>query len=151
MQAVWRMHAADTDALFFLGDGYRDLELLKPTVTVPLYAVKGNNDFYSPYPIDQTVEFDGKRILLTHGHQYYVKSHTRLLIAKGIARGADAVLFGHTHTPTEEYLPADVTGTKPLYVFGCGSIGLPNGTKPAYGILETYRDQMILIHATLSR
>lgn len=151
MQRAWRMHAADTDAVFFLGDGYRDLELLRPAISVPLYAVQGNNDFYCDFPQELTVEFDGKRIFLTHGHRYYAKSGKGHLIRQGIALGADAVLFGHTHVAQVEYWNEAQTNAKPLYLFGCGSIGLPNDGKPTYGILQTYQGQIDLHHALIER
>ncbi len=148
MQA-WEMHRDTTDAVFFLGDGYHDYDFLREQTDIPFYAVKGNNDFLCTDPTTQIVTFDRKRILLTHGHLYYVKSTMAHLVKRGIEEKADAVLFGHTHRPEQRYLSEDETGAKPLHVFGCGSIGLPYNGKCTYGILETYQDQMILMHATV--
>ncbi len=149
MQKAWERHKKDTDALFFLGDGYRDLPLLSLPADLPLYQVKGNNDFFCQAPLRLQVEFDSQRLLLTHGDHYYVKSTLDHLEAAGIAAGADAVLFGHTHTPLCRYLNEDLTNTKPLYLFNPGSIGYPKDRVPSYGILETYQGKMILFHATL--
>ncbi len=151
LQAAWEMHRDTADAVFFLGDGANDYDFLRHQDRVPFYAVKGNNDFFSTDPASQIITFDRKRIFLTHGHLFYVKSTMRHLVTRALDDKADAVLFGHTHRPELVYLNEDETGTKPLYLFGSGSIGLPYDGKCTYGILETYQDQMILMHATLDR
>lgn len=150
MQKAWQMHRADTDAIFFLGDGYRDLAVLDLPLSFPVFAVCGNNDFHCPYPTHRMVEFGGKQIFLCHGHTFYVKSTTSHLIAQGVQRGADAVLFGHTHRAQGEYLNEDKTKSKPLHLFGCGSIGLPIDGKPAYATLQIYQNQIALTHAVVT-
>ncbi|MCC8169614.1 MAG: metallophosphoesterase family protein, partial [Oscillospiraceae bacterium] len=48
----------------------------------------------------------GKRIFITHGHQYRVKyEHDfRTLAYRAAALNADLVVFGHTHTPHTSYV-----------------------------------------------
>ncbi len=149
MLKAWALHKNDTDALFFLGDGYKDLPALCLPPELPLYQVKGNNDFFSKAPLRQVVEFDSHKILLTHGDHYYVKSTTAHLEAAALAAGAEVALFGHTHFPYLQYLNEDLTQAAPLYLFNPGSIGLPPNGRPAYGILETYQGKLILMHATV--
>ena len=62
------------DALIFLGDGLRDLELaLTKYPKLRAYAVAGNCDFGALEPYDGLVAFDGVIIFYTHGHMYGVK------------------------------------------------------------------------------
>jgi len=87
------------DAACFLGDMDADAEHLRLLLAMrpnkpPLYAVRGNNDFYSERPYDMLIELGGKRLFLTHGHRYGGPLSLALL---GAQQGAAAVLFGHTH------------------------------------------------------
>lgn len=83
--------------VFFLGDNYRDGEALADAYPdVPVDIVKGNCDFCSG-PDELTVEVEGVRFLLTHGHRYYVKSGTWRLPEAAKKQGAAIVCFGHTH------------------------------------------------------
>lgn len=103
--------------VLFLGDGLRDVEDAEannPDRT--FYMVPGNCDFSSMLPKCRTELLGGKRFFFTHGHIYQVKyGLQRLDLAAREAR-ADIVLFGHTHTPYEEYADG-------LYLFNPGSLG----------------------------
>lgn len=93
------------DAACFLGDVDADAEHLRLLLAQrpnrpPLYAVRGNNDYYSERPYDLLVELGGKRLFLTHGHRYGGPMSLSLL---GAQMGVQAVLFGHTHVPMCEY------------------------------------------------
>lgn len=93
------------DAACFLGDMDADAEYLRLQLAQrpnrpALYAVRGNNDFYSERPYDLLIELGGKRLFLTHGHRYAGPMSLALL---GAQHGVQAVLFGHTHVPLCEY------------------------------------------------
>ena len=88
------------DAVFFLGDGERDIEELEtecPDLSV--YAVRGNCDFRSNRESTMIVTTDGVRIYMTHGHLSDVKYDSRLemLTSQALEAEADIALFGHTH------------------------------------------------------
>jgi len=85
------------DAIIHLGDGAADAELLRAALDVPVINVAGNCDPGSDAPRERLWECEGKRILLTHGDAYQVKSGLARLRQRAEAVGADAVLFGHTH------------------------------------------------------
>ncbi len=85
------------DAVIHLGDGTADAELLREALDVPVIAVAGNCDSGSKAPREQVWECEGKRILLTHGDAYQVKSGLARLRQRAEEVGVDAVLFGHTH------------------------------------------------------
>ena len=83
------------DHFVFLGDGVEDLGLY---INLPnVHIVRGNCDFFSDYPLEQKLDFDGVKILITHGHKYMVKFTTNMLSQSAVEQGAQLALFGHTH------------------------------------------------------
>ena len=89
------------DAVCFLGDVARDAEHLRERLEampnqLPLYAVRGNNDYYSTctLPWELLIELGGVRIYMTHGHQLVSLMN---LAYKAQECGAQVALFGHTH------------------------------------------------------
>ena len=115
------------DWILHLGDNDRDcddIELIYPDI--PLRSVKGNCDRFSAgLDIDEFV-LEGKRFFMTHGHMYGVKSGKARITYEAKNRGADILLFGHTHIP--HHSTADN-----LIVINPGSIGA--GGK-SYAVLE---------------
>jgi len=88
------------DAVFFLGDGDRDIaELETKFPGLAVYAVRGNCDFRSERDNAMIVTTDGVRIYMTHGHLSDVKYDSRLelLTEQALEAEADIALFGHTH------------------------------------------------------
>ena len=65
------------DHLIHLGDSEKGEHAIRNLVTCPLHMVAGNCDFFSNLPKTQIIEIDGQRILITHGHYYYVSVGTR--------------------------------------------------------------------------
>ncbi len=165
----------DAEAVFFLGDGLRDVAYsIEGVYQMPVFKVKGNCDFgvSSYYPdVKKTDEIilEGKKIVFTHGDLYNVKSTTQDLSMLAITRGADIVLFGHTHTPCEIYVPTDSMEyriahhdlkdsgiltddfcEKPFYLFNPGSICYRDGA-PSFGIITLSEGSAPLFsHGTLS-
>jgi putative phosphoesterase len=85
------------DVIIHLGDGSADAELLREALDVPVISIAGNCDPGSHAPREHVWLCEGKRILLTHGDAYHVKSGLARLLRRAQEVGADAVLFGHTH------------------------------------------------------
>ena len=85
------------DIIIHLGDGSGDADLLKEALGVTVINVAGNCDVGSNAPRELVWECEGKRILLTHGDAYHVKSGLARLRQRAEEIGVDAVLFGHTH------------------------------------------------------
>ena len=141
IERVLRLHP-DRDAVLFLGDGIRDflgLDLRN------LFAVRGNCDVYclDDVPDERLLTFDGVRILMMHGHTHSVKSGTARLLAYARARGADVVLYGHTHEPIERYV-RNSDEERGIYLFNPGSLGEPRGNAPSYGVIEIKKGQLLL-------
>lgn len=103
--------------VLFLGDGLRQAEEAAqryPDRT--FYMVPGNCDFGAQLlPVRQET-LGGKRFYFTHGHLHDVKYTLYRIELAAREAGADIALFGHTHTPCEEYVDG-------LYLFNPGSLG----------------------------
>ena len=66
--------ADSVSAIFHAGDytgDAEDLESIYPNI--PIYYVKGNNDYFSKAPSHMLVTIDGVKIFITHGHEQNVK------------------------------------------------------------------------------
>lgn len=68
---------------------------------------------------------------MTHGHYYYVQSSLRDVKRAGKEKGADFVMYGHTHIPIIDQSDGIIT-------LNPGSISLPRqeGKRPSYIIME---------------
>ena len=98
------IRAVRPDAIFHLGDYCRDTAPVEREFPdIPLYAVRGNGDFASREEATLFLALGGTRFFLTHGHLYGVKSGLSALLSAAKERGADAVLFGHTHKSYQGY------------------------------------------------
>lgn len=98
----------EADAFLFLGDVLRDIaSIRKRTFHKEWIAVPGNCDFGSDQPPTYLIPFvEGDRevrTLITHGHLFSVKRGMAQLEAEATRRGAQLVLFGHTHLPYTAY------------------------------------------------
>jgi putative phosphoesterase len=137
MAEVFSRQIKRPDAVIFLGDGLMDL-LYCDFENIPLFAVRGNCDVYRFFvkgnAEDEIVmTLGGKKIMMVHGDRYAVKNGYGRIVAAANEKGADIVLFGHTHTPFEKYLPAGeceygILLKKPLYLFNPGSVGDHGGS-----------------------
>ncbi len=85
------------DVIIHLGDGCADASQLCQALGIPVVNVAGNCDLGANAPRELVWECEGKRILLTHGDRYQVKSGLSRLRQRAEEIGVDAVLFGHTH------------------------------------------------------
>ena len=81
------------DAVLFTGDATEYATLFLLEKLAPVYAVRGNMDTIN-LPWERKLEFEGKRILLMHGHKFG-RGNYRALVE--YARGFDLLICGHTH------------------------------------------------------
>ena len=141
---VLSMHR-DADVVFFLGDGLSDADSVASFDRTRMWiSVKGNCDFRSNFlgrEVYKTEEItlEGKKIVLTHGDLYGVKFGCEGIKNLALSRKADIVLFGHTHTPYEEY----ANDVKPIYLFNPGSISSPSFS---FGILMITESGVLFSH-----
>jgi putative phosphoesterase len=92
--------------------------------------VMGNNDFFSNLPREAIFELGGRKVWVTHGHNYYVSLNTTIIQEEAMLKGANVVMFGHTHKPVIE--EGNVLCINP------GSLSYPrqSNRKPSYIVLE---------------
>ena len=95
----------DTKLIIFAGDMQKDAEyIMRAYPRIPCAYVLGNNDWsVHDVPYDRLFEFCGKKIFLTHGHNYGVKMSLLRLSMKAKSEGADICVFGHTHQSLLEH------------------------------------------------
>ncbi len=152
---------ANADAVLFLGDGIRDLPDSLHHGGWSFAGVRGNCDLLWGESSDFSffheilLNFDSYTVMMMHGHMHNVKSGTDAAILYAAQRGADVLLYGHTHIPEERYLPEGtiigaVTLSKPMWVMNPGSLGAPRFGDPSYGLIQIQRGQLLLSHGTLS-
>ena len=123
------------DKIFHLGDVMgKDLEI-EAITEVPMTVVRGNCDSDISLPSEVIEEVGNHKALLTHGHYYGVGTELEELdriILAAKEKGADVVLFGHTHVPTL------TLGYRGMTIMNPGSLTSPRqkSQKYTYGILE---------------
>lgn len=109
----------------------------------PVHIVLGNNDFFSDLPRELELDIEGRKVWVTHGHNYYVSMGNETIKKEAIARGVDIVMYGHSHRPVVD-ISDDIIALNP------GSLSYPRqeGRKPSYIIMET--DRFGELHFTIA-
>lgn len=140
--------------VIFLGDGLSDIFSCSQYDNIIVHAVRGNCDFSVPFgpfgeeiPTESVIDLCGYKIFIAHGHTLSVKSTLCRLYSRAAEENADIALFGHTHSPLEEYITSErVSGLKkPLAVFNPGSLGRGS----SFGNLSLSRTAFLLSHGSL--
>lgn len=123
------------DMLIHCGDVEGSELTISKCAGCPVEMVAGNNDFFSELPREREFEIEGYRVWLTHGHNYYVSMGNELLKQEAAAKGADIVMYGHTHRPVIE-TDGEVIAINP------GSLSYPRqeGRQASYIIMEIDED-----------
>lgn len=114
------------DAIIHLGDYYSDAhELACSYPDLPLYAVRGNND-WDDIPDTQVITLEGVRIYLCHGHLARCHgNHVENLPAIALRNDCTLALYGHTHR-RNQVQHGNITIVNP------GSISLPRDGVHSY-------------------
>ncbi|WAM34487.1 metallophosphoesterase [Caldicellulosiruptor morganii] len=113
-----------------LGDLVKDAVYLQNKfLNLRFEIVRGNNDFTRDFPSEKIIEVGGKKILITHGHMYSVKSTYDLIVNHAKTFKVDAVFFGHTHQQ-EEFYSDNILFLNP------GSLALSRDGSRSYAIAE---------------
>lgn len=118
---------ASADEIWHLGDVCRaaTLELIRQ-LGPPVTVVKGNNDFFQPWPMEETLEREGISLRLIHIPPKPAKIGT-----------TDFLLHGHTHVPRDEVIGG-------VRVLNPGTIGKANkGAPPSYAWLELGEERRV--------
>ena len=127
--------AGTIDMLIHLGDVEGGETYIDAVADCEKHIIRGNNDFFSELPREEEFYIGSHKVFITHGHAYYVSLDPEYIREEGKARGAEIVMFGHTHRPFFE----DDNG---IIVLNPGSLSFPRqeGRKGSYMILEMDED-----------
>ena len=130
------------DMIIHCGDVEGSEYEIKASVECPVIMVAGNNDFFSDLPREEYVDIGPYKVWITHGHTYYVSMGYERIKAEAALRGANIVIFGHSHRPLID-LEDEVIALNP------GSLSYPRqeNKKPSYIIMELDREEEL--HFTL--
>ncbi|MFL0268535.1 metallophosphoesterase [Candidatus Clostridium radicumherbarum] len=123
------------DLIIHLGDNVEDVEVLRKGYKGSIINVRGNCDFSAFVPSERLEELNGKKVFITHGHKYGVKSDLLRLKYKAKEVGADIVLFGHTHEAVELY-------EEGIWFINPGSLALPRNRYKSYALLNIDKDDI---------
>lgn len=126
----------DISLIIHLGDYFRDAQKLSSIFpNIPIEYIYGNSDFMiDDVPAEKLLEYEGKRIFITHGHRYSVKWDYDKLCRKAEEMHVDLLLFGHTHI-------ADLVKKESYFILNPGSISDPrDDSNESYAIVEICED-----------
>jgi putative phosphoesterase len=122
-----KLNEIKPDYILFAGDYYTDGQIISEKLNVPASIVAGNCDYTNRTKTEEIITISDFKILLVHGHQYGVKRDLNRIYYRAREIGADAVVFGHTHSPLcekvgELWLINPGSPVSPR--LGCGSFAL---------------------------
>lgn len=119
------------DMLIHLGDIGESEDYIEAIAECNCEMVAGNNDFFSELPMEKELYLGNYKILITHGHLFYVSSGNERILNEGNLRGCNMIMFGHTHVPFIE----EVDG---ITLINPGSLTYPRqpGRQPSYIIMD---------------
>jgi uncharacterized protein len=128
-------HEDEVDILLHCGDS--ELRADNPALE-GFIVVRGNCDIDEDFPEDSVQTVGNRRMMITHGHLYRVKSSLTSLSYRAQELNAQIVCFGHSHILGAEMLNG-------ILFLNPGSIRLPRQRKEkTYCILELLDDKIIL-------
>lgn len=119
------------DMVIHLGDVEGSEYTIEQAAGCPVEFVAGNNDFFSNFSSEKTLQIGRYCVMITHGHRYYIGMGNEMLKEEAIARGADIVMYGHTHKPV-----IDISDN--IIAINPGSLSYPRqeNKRPSYIIME---------------
>lgn len=118
------------DLFIHLGDIESSEDYIQSIAECPCLLVAGNNDYFSMLNKEIITNIGKYKVLLTHGHHYYVSVGNEIIRTEAEAQNIDIAMFGHTHRPLIEK-KGKVTLINP------GSLSYPrqDGKIPTYIIM----------------
>lgn len=129
------------DHMIHLGDMVSDgRKLAQRFPQIPMEQVCGNCDGIVDTPEKKVLELEGRKILMTHGHIYQVKTGIGTATLAAREAGVDILLFGHTHEPLCDYYDG-------LWILNPGSCRRPlwswvKRAQGTYGIINFDRGKV---------
>lgn len=132
------------DMVIHCGDTEGSEYAISQCVDCPVQIVMGNNDFFCDLPRELLFHIGKYKVWVTHGHNYHIYSGNERLKKEALAKGADIVLYGHTHQPVIDRSSEGIIAVNP------GSLSYPrqSGRRPSYVIMEM--DRFEEVHFTVA-
>lgn len=126
---------APVDMVIHCGDAEGSEDEIYFAAKCPLMAVLGNNDFFSNLPKEREFNIEKYKVWVVHGHNYYVSAGNETLKREARGRGADIVMYGHTHRPVIDIEDGLIT-------INPGSLSYPRqeGRRPSYIVMDVEKD-----------
>lgn len=146
------------DGVIFLGDGIRDVSYSDCVENGGFYVgVRGNCDGIFQRIIDYEysdellLNLSEYTVIMMHGHLHGVKSGLDRAITYASKKGANVLLYGHTHLPFEKYYPEGTvingyTLPRAMWAFNPGSLGSSTDGKHHYGIMGIRNGNILFSH-----
>jgi putative phosphoesterase len=134
------VHLGDTEGSENLIRGW----CLEQNPDCEVHIVRGNNDFFTELPREEEFMVGKYHVFATHGHNYGVSMGTERILDEGLDRGAQIVMFGHTHRPLIEESGG-------IVLLNPGSISYPRQEGRAYTFIQMEIDRSGEAHYTLSK
>ncbi len=128
----------EIEMIIHLGDYYKDaVQLSQLYPNIKFEYVYGNCDFgVGAVSAEKTIEIEGKKIFITHGHRYSVKWDYNRILSQAEIENAEVILFGHTHI-------AVVDNEKNILIVNPGSISESrSSSSESYAIMEFEEDNI---------
>lgn len=130
------------DLVLHLGDVCRDIEAVSQQFyTLAVQNVCGNCDGFTETPDQRILQVEGRRILMTHGHRYHVKSGYGAARYAALEAQADILLFGHTHVPFCQQVEG-------LWMMNPGSC---QGWGASYGVILLEKETLVCYTTTIQK
>lgn len=133
LQSIKEQHSAEAEVMIHCGDS----ELMADDQAISGFVtVRGNCDYESRFPEDAEVDVAGKKVFITHGHLYNVKSTLMSLSYRAKESNANIVCFGHSHLLGVEMIDG-------VLFINPGSIRLPRGRRERTYVILELKDEMV--------
>lgn len=123
------------DMLIHLGDNVEDISIIKEYYKGEIINVKGNCDILRSTPTDRIENICGKKVFITHGHNYDVKDNLSKLRCKALEIGANIVLYGHTHIGQIDF-------EEGVWYINPGSASLPRDVERSFAIINIQEESI---------
>ena len=125
------LREAPFDYLIHCGDVEGREIFIEALAECPCIIVAGNNDFFTDLSHEEEITLEGHKMLVTHGHYYFVSRNHDRLVEKAREDNCQNAMYGHTHTPVIE----EEDG---ILVINPGSLTYPRqrGRRPSYAVME---------------
>lgn len=131
--------AKEPEFFVHTGDNFCDFQWMKKRTKIHGFGVRGNCDGGLILGARDEVifKYQGKKILLVHGHMHGVKISYDRIYYYALQAEADAVIFGHSHV---QYAQEEAG----IWLINPGSISMPRGgSRPGFALISFQEEKLV--------